>query len=207
MRYALHFALLFVLSVMCAVGCDEYAPIHCEGSIHDNDCPDDGKECTTAPLCFPLGLNEGGSCSYPDAPPGSVCTRGSEASGVCVADVCQEDTWCGGVCDDGIDCTHDKCLLESGVCESTNTCEDFNDCTENICNPGNGLCDFPPVEEGTRCLVNAGDSAGVCEADVCTGPCDPEAAEPSSCPVPDPPEWVCCPGSEYCWRGTVNCPS
>lgn len=87
-------------------GDDGGCPV-CEGIV----CEDDGNECT-----WDVCNCETGECGVADALEGLVCTL-DESAGVCVDGMCQEDIWCGGACDDGNECTLNRCYLDLGTCD------------------------------------------------------------------------------------------
>ena len=105
-----------VLGGLAYVGCFDFqmnwdddgggCPV-CDGVV----CEDDGNECT-----WDVCNCETGECGVADALEGLVCKRDGSA-GVCVDGTCQEDIWCGGACDDGNECTLNRCYLDLGTCD------------------------------------------------------------------------------------------
>ena len=195
MRYGIGFLCVCALRLMPLVGCDLFPdPYMCI----DNDCPDDGNECTDefchcdgSALCTP-------TCISSPADNGTDCTFDG-VSGVCVEGVCGENLCEGIVCEDDDVCTDDTCDYVGGTCYFPPTvCNDGNGCTEDSkCDPADG-CTFTPLEDGTGCTAEEVPDFGVCEAGVCVAACDPASKEELQCPINGLEDDFCCPGWEYC---------
>jgi hypothetical protein len=131
------------------------------------------------------------------------------------------------LCDDGSECTGDKCsgeqgcvneILESGDCSDGNSCtvadhceggecvgdpvqcDDENPCTENLCTDTGG-CEYPPVagscDDGDPCTV--GDQ---CEQSTCLGtPVSCDCQTDSDCAVLE--DGDLCNGTLYCDKGSL----
>ena len=92
-----------------------------------------------------------------------------------------------GLCDDGIDCTVDECIKDSGKCESTpdnSQCAQNLDCTTTTCDVAEGcktVTDEAICEDGDQCTTTVCDPEVGCQTTPVDEPCD----DGSECTVND----------------------
>ncbi len=140
-------------------------------SPQDNLC-NDSNSCTTE-TC-----NESQGCVPEAVTDGTLCTTTDSVSGTCMAGQCISDCAQDNDCDDGLDCTEDRCDTNVGQCRYTPVdtyCNDSNSCTTETCDILQG-CLFQNVSDGMICTTtdNAG---GTCQ----TGQCVSECANDNDC--------------------------
>ena len=179
----------------------------CDGSgacvecNNDNQCPDDGNDCTAA-AC------EGNQCGQNPVMDGALCDF-MGGDGICEAGTCVEAPACisPGDCDDGNVCTTDDCV--DGECAFAPN--DGASCdaggSPGTCDAGAcvGLCDGVDCSSASQCVQD-----GSCNGQ--TGACVPGAAEPVDTACTEDGGSVCdglgvcvecnndnqCPGSQIC---------
>ena len=95
---------------------------------------DSWKVCNDDNVCTDDSCDPGKGCVYKSI--GNVCDLDEN---LCTVDVCQ-DSLCVNtdnvICDDGVDCTDDLCVFESGKCVFTvnqKSCDDGKPCTADSC--------------------------------------------------------------------------
>lgn len=139
MRWLFGFLCVLALGTGCAW---EPGPLCWEGPCDGHGCPacdvvvceDDGNECTED-ICN----CETGECGFTEALEGFGCDLDG-TSGVCVEGVCEEDIWCRGACDDGNECTVDRCYLDEATCsEDEGWVHDGTVCRGGAC--VDGICE------------------------------------------------------------------
>ncbi len=133
----------------------------CQAKAKDGPC-EDGDLCTTGDFCSQ------GKCSS-GAPVDCTPLDDSCQTGVCVGGLCKAEPKPGMECDDGVDCTQDKCDPALGCLNSADValCDDANPCTEDLCLPLAGGCFNSPVaapcEDGDLCSVGDACIDGNCQ--------------------------------------------
>ncbi|MFK8000293.1 MAG: MopE-related protein [Polyangiales bacterium] len=169
----------------CATDCDDGVACtvdRCDGTVCVNE--RDNAQCADSERCDMLMGCVDASCTS-DA----NCDDGLACNGVetCEGGRCAEGTPV--VCDDGIDCTMERCNDMTGLCESRSddaACDDGVPCTVDSCaetgcvyTPNNALCDDGFCFQGAVCTADGcqGGSATDCsDGDECTvDTCDAEA--------------------------------
>jgi hypothetical protein len=133
-----------------------------------------------------------GACEYEDtcAQPENPCYVA-----VCTAEGCDLE-W---VCDDGDDCTEDRCDPDAGgACThvpKSGEC-DMSDCREGVC--VDGACQTTPINEGGDC----DDDGNPCTEGHCDGGACEETPKPDGAPCGG--GRVCC-NASCCASGTTCC--
>jgi len=120
----------------------------CDGVV----CEDDGNECTED-ICN----CDTGECGLTEALDGFGCELDG-ATGICVDGLCQEDVWCNGRCDDGNECTVDRCYLDEGTCsEDEGVLEDGAVCSDGFCRDGACVALVDQCSADDLAAIEAGD--------------------------------------------------
>lgn len=183
------------MCVSTGTPCSDPTGLCCEGTdtcvtecCADQDCPDDGNECTDE-VC------SAGVCIHPPVMDGTVC------NGAPVGDCDSQDTCQAGVCVDQITPSGTVCRLVAGDCDVEEFCDGvskacptdgFSDGTV-ACRPANGICDVAEFCTGGSADCPADGFAGTdvvcrqaindCDMDeFCTGKgveCPADACQPS----------------------------
>jgi hypothetical protein len=183
---------LLALGALRMVGCGDESP--CGNCDDGNPCTMDNCVSDELVLC-----EVAHRCEHPPVTNGTPCGPDT----VCVSGVCGENLCEGVVCDDGLECTKDRCNYGDGTCHFQSLCGDDNECTDDACDAADGKCSHTPVEDGAQCRADSPEPVHwMCEAGTCAAPCDPASEEILQCPIKHHEDEFCCPGIEEC---TIEC--
>lgn len=144
------------------IGCSS-SPGACEGVICDdfNVCTDD--------RCDP----ETGTCVYSSVVEGTECDFAG-LPGVCRGGQCTDADLCGDVnCDDQNDCTEERCIATTGLCEYEDL-PDGTPCGDGGCEGGVCTSEFSCTKEG---ILNAIAAGGGPYTFACGGPTTVEGGQ------------------------------
>jgi hypothetical protein len=126
------------------IGCSS-SPTVCEAVLCDdqNVCTED--------QCDPGN----GTCVYAPVVDGAECDFAG-LPGVCRSGLCTDADLCGGVdCDDQNDCTEERCVATTGLCEHTDL-PDGTSCSGGGCEGGVCTAEFSCTKEGILSAIAAG---------------------------------------------------
>lgn len=211
---------------VCCYGC--WNGTRCEGGTSPTACATGGAMCASCvdAMACTSDLCEGGTCTNPLAPAGTVCNDGMFCTAVDTCNALGACTGTGTACSDGDTCTDDVCTEASdscsfppvamrctigGTCVGAGMINATNPCQ--VCDPTRRTDDWSPVEVGTTCgpsTCTAGrlrtrtcDAAAMCVTGapvMCpTGMClDAMSCEPG-CMAGT------CPSGEYCDLSSMRC--
>ncbi len=149
----------------CNAGSCEPNPSDCTGRAARTPCGVGGicdyrGNCIPGNLCDGVDCNDGNECTWDGCDP---------VGGVCASSPVTDGTACSGGAGT---CTGGLCDAAAPLCEGVD-CNDGNECTEDRCNPQNGSCLNPSAGlNGTPCGGGSGRcNAGSCEPNPtdCTG--------------------------------------
>ncbi|MGE0791011.1 MAG: hypothetical protein AB7S26_35395 [Sandaracinaceae bacterium] len=187
----------------------------CARELVDSNC-DDGLDCTSDAcradgVCVPIPdddlctLDTGGRCDAMEGCQYDACTP---ANCDATATGCQSATCSGGLCDrtplcgSGQMCCHDACVAAG--------CDDGSECTTDRCDPAAGCVNDPSASQGDLCddadpcTMTTTCSAGICtggsDCAVQAGPCRVGTCTATGCTFSNR-DGASCPG------GTPSCPN
>jgi hypothetical protein len=146
---------LSVVGLCALLACDGGTDL-CSGVLCDdqNACTEDRCDAATGRCVYPP-VSEGTECDFAGLP------------GICQEGFCTDANLCAGVdCDDQNDCTDERCVAATGLCERTNR-PDGTACSEGGCEDGVCTSEFACSKDG---ILNAIAAGGGPYTFACSGP-------------------------------------
>ena len=144
--------------------CNDYVACTVDSCVEaDDTCryvPDDGA-CDDGNVCTADSCDTDAGCLYDPDHEDEACTNAQGDGGTCSQGLCLVECTVDEDCDDGVDCTRERCDTVAGKCvvrPDDGLCDDDNSCTDDVCLANQG-CRFTPndanaCDDGLFCTVN-----------------------------------------------------
>jgi hypothetical protein len=170
----------------CADACASCGHCRCQPSCTGRECGDDGcggscGDCGAGEACADGRCAEDG-CGGVECEPCSVCADGrcralpedaacEDGDPCTVLDACRDGVCAGEprACDDGFECTQDRCDARSGACEYSldRGCCELDACADGGCLPADPRCPAGDIDDAGPPQVDAGSESDAAHGDGC----------------------------------------